>query len=228
MYITPPTHVAGVRPSKTQAPTATRLTTPNADQCLHQPREGRGRNRQRPPPTKRGRGARDGPAATKLPTHTTRGGQTPQPDGTEDGTHLPPRDTGGPPSQNRRHPTESSCPPEERTPRTHQHTPRWGRDGQKKTPRRNSKERRSGDGDHEAQDRDSQRRTPHSHNTTGLKTKHPPPQPDEKIKRGGGGTNPTKGNTRTSPRHRQPPPEGDGKQSRRTQEATRPSTQVRN
>ena len=56
MYITHPTHGAGARPSKAQAPTATRLTTPNADQCVHQPREGRGRNRQTAPREKKNRG----------------------------------------------------------------------------------------------------------------------------------------------------------------------------
>ena len=130
MYITHPSHWAGARPSKTQAPTAPRLTTSNADQCVHQPREGRGRNRQTSPQTKGGR-ARDGPTARKPPTHTTRGGQTPGPDSTEDGTHgAPQRNTGGPPSQNWRHPTERSGKAEERTPRTRPHTPRWGRDGQ--------------------------------------------------------------------------------------------------
>ena len=89
VYITQPTHGAGARPSKTQAPTATRLPTPNADQCVHQPREGRGRNRQTPS-KKKGGGARDRPTATKLLTHTTRGGQTAEQDGTEDDTHGAP------------------------------------------------------------------------------------------------------------------------------------------
>ena len=59
MYITHPTHGAGTRPGRTQPPTATLKTTLNADQCVRQPREGRGRNRQTPPPKKnRGGGAR--------------------------------------------------------------------------------------------------------------------------------------------------------------------------
>ena len=74
-YITQPTHGAGARPSKTRGPAATRLTTPNANKCVHQPREGRRRNRQTPPQKKRA-GAGDRPTATKAPTHTTRGGQT--------------------------------------------------------------------------------------------------------------------------------------------------------
>ena len=52
-HITHPTHGAGTRPGQAQAPTATRLATPNDDQCVHQPREGRGRNRQPPPRKKR-------------------------------------------------------------------------------------------------------------------------------------------------------------------------------
>ena len=84
VYITQPTHGAAARPSKPQAPAATRLATPNADQCLHQPREGRGRNRQTPP-KKRG-GRRDRHTAAKPRTYSTGAGQTPQPDSTEGGT----------------------------------------------------------------------------------------------------------------------------------------------
>ena len=45
---------------------------------------------------KRGGSIRERPAATKPPTNATKGGQTPQPDGTEDET--PRGGTGGPPS----------------------------------------------------------------------------------------------------------------------------------
>ena len=91
VYIVHPTHGAGTRPSRTQRPTAARKTTLNEGQCLRQPREGRGRNRQPPPPQKKqtgrgGGGAREQPTATKPPANTTRGGQTPQPEGTEDRT----------------------------------------------------------------------------------------------------------------------------------------------
>ena len=55
-----------------------------------QPTEGRGRNRQAPPQKKnRGGGvggAREQPTATKPPANTTRGGQTPHPEGTQDRT----------------------------------------------------------------------------------------------------------------------------------------------
>ena len=93
MYIAHPTHVAGTRPNRTQPPTAARKTTLNAGQCVRQPGKGRGRNRQPPPPKKKknetgggGGGARKQPTATKPPANTTRGGQTPHPEGTEDRT----------------------------------------------------------------------------------------------------------------------------------------------
>ena len=71
-----------------QPPTAARKTTLNAGQCVRQPREGRGRNRQ--PPVKKktegggGGGARKQPTATKPPANTTSG--TPHPEGTKDRT----------------------------------------------------------------------------------------------------------------------------------------------
>ena len=194
MYITYPTHGAGARPSRTQAPTATRLTTPNAHQCVHQPREGRGRNRQTPPPKKRGGRARDRPTATKPPTHTTRGGQTLQPDGTEDSRHgAPRRNTGVPPSQNRRHPTESSGPPGERTPRTRQQTPRGGRDGQKKA-KKNTKAQPEREGKGGRRPRDPRPGQPATDTTKPrhdrAKNHTPPRSPRKKNKRGGGGETP--------------------------------------
>ena len=90
MYIAQPTNGAGTRPNRTQLKTAARKTTLNAGQCVHQPREGRGRNRQAPPPKKKKEGegekARKQPTAAKPPANTTRGGQTPPPEGTEDRT----------------------------------------------------------------------------------------------------------------------------------------------
>ena len=56
MYIAHPTHGAGTRPSRTQPPTAARTTTLNAGQCVRQPEEGRGRNRQAPPEKKKQQG----------------------------------------------------------------------------------------------------------------------------------------------------------------------------
>ena len=193
MYITHPTHGAGTRPSKTQAPTATQLTTPNANRCVHQPREGRGRNRHTPPP-KIGGGARDTPTAMKTPTHTTGGGQTLQPDGTEDGTHgAPRRNTGGPTNVNWRHPTESSGPSEDGKPCTRQHTPRWGRDRQKNREKntQTQPEREGKGGERPREPRPGQPAT----DTT--KPRHDraknytaPPQPEKKQKGEGGGQTP--------------------------------------
>ena len=53
MYKAHPTHGAGTWPRRTQLKTAARKTTLNAGQCVRQPREGRGRNRQPPPPQKK-------------------------------------------------------------------------------------------------------------------------------------------------------------------------------
>ena len=92
MYIAHPTHGARTRPNTTQPPTAARKTTLNAGQCVRHPRKGRGRNRQPPPPPQNkkqrgeGGGARKQPTAAKPPANTTRGGQTPRPEGTEDRT----------------------------------------------------------------------------------------------------------------------------------------------
>ena len=93
VYIAHPTHGAGTQASRTQPPTAARETTLNVGQCVRQPREGRERNKQPPPPLEKenrggrgGGGAREQPRATKLPANTTRGGQTPHPEGTEDRT----------------------------------------------------------------------------------------------------------------------------------------------
>ena len=89
MYIAHPTHGAGTWPNRTQPPTAARKTTLNSGQCVRQPRERRGRNRQ-PPPLKEKQGGEGGGAKTahshQTPANTTRGGQIPHPEGTEDRT----------------------------------------------------------------------------------------------------------------------------------------------
>ena len=53
MYRAHPTHGAGTWPHRTQLKTAARKTTLNTGQCVRQPREGRGRNRQAPPQKKK-------------------------------------------------------------------------------------------------------------------------------------------------------------------------------
>ena len=45
LYITHPTHGAGARLAANCSTNSHPLATPNADQCVHQPKEGRGRNR---------------------------------------------------------------------------------------------------------------------------------------------------------------------------------------
>ena len=94
MYIAHPTHGAGTRPHRTQLKTAARKTTLNAGQCVHQPREGRGRNRQAPPPPppkKKGGGGGKGTKTnhsrqTARQHHQRR--PNPPPEGTEDRTHT--------------------------------------------------------------------------------------------------------------------------------------------
>ena len=129
------------------------------------------------PPTpkkKQGGGTREEPTAKILPTHATKGGQTPQPDGTEDWTSRAPEDQ---PAKHRQHPIGISAPPVEMTPRTRQHTPRWGKKKQKHTKAQPELEGR-GDGHHETENRESQRPTPQSEYTT----RH-----DAKQKHQGGG-----------------------------------------
>ena len=102
MYIAHPTHGAGTRPHRTQLKTTARKTTLNAGQCVRQPREGRGRNRQRrPPPQKKG-GEGGGGKGTKTAHRRQTARQhhhrrpNPPPEGTGDrtpteaqGDHLP-------------------------------------------------------------------------------------------------------------------------------------------
>ena len=127
MYITQPTHGAGTRPSRTQPPTATRKTSLNAGQCVRQPREGRGRNRQTPPKKKQQQGGRGGDEGTADSHQTARQHHKRRP-------NSPPRrhrrqdfqrGTGGPPSQNRQHQARNSGPTEKGTTKTRRHTPRW-------------------------------------------------------------------------------------------------------
>ena len=102
-----PTHGAGAWPSQALAPTATRLATPNADQCVHQPREGRGRNRQTTP-KKRKRGGR----TNKQHRQKKGGGQETD---TQPRSRAPtPQEAGEPPSQATRKATPTG--PPERTP----------------------------------------------------------------------------------------------------------------
>ena len=67
MYRAHPTHGAGTWPHRTQLNTAARKTTLNTGQCVRQPREGRGRNRQAPPKKKK-KGRGEGEKTRKQPT----------------------------------------------------------------------------------------------------------------------------------------------------------------
>ena len=125
MYIADPTHGAGTRPNRTQPPTAARKTTLNAGQCVRQPREGRGRNRQAPPQKirkKKGGGRENSRQPPKRPPTPQEAAKTPPPE--RHRGQDPQRGTGGPPSQNGQHQARNSGPPEERDTETCRHTPR--------------------------------------------------------------------------------------------------------
>ena len=176
---------------------------------------------------KKGGGAKDRHTATKPRTHSARGGQTPKPGNTKGDIHEGPRkNTGGPPCQTRRHPVASTGPTEERAPRTRRHTPHWGSGGQKKkdmgaaqtkgeggTETKRPKTGTGSGGHHKATTRQS--RKPHTH-----------PQPEKKGGGKGGGKR-QPGQPPHTPTPQAAPPEGGGKRTRRTQEATRPNTEAR-
>ena len=154
-----------------------------------------------------------------------------------------PQETAGPPSQTAprteppegaqdNHPAKTgntkpgaAAQPKKDTPNTPTHTSLGQREKKNKNIRRRSpNERGRGDGDHKTQDRDSQRGTPQSHDTT---CRGPSPQKRQKSERRGGGANPTQDTTRTPPRHRRPPRK-DGVQTGHThQHAHTPTTKPR-
>ena len=201
MYITHLTHGAGARPSQAhhqqqpgyphRMPTSACTSRGKAEggTCKSPPQK-KGTNKQQSrggmhaQPRARARrkkkgGARDSHTTKRPRTHSTRGGQTPQPGNTKGHTRGAPRkNTGGLPSQIWRHLAESSGPPEERRPRTRRHTPHPRNSApprKRKKHRRNANERGRGEGDQEAQDRDRQQRAPQSHDTTGPRTEPLPP-----------------------------------------------------
>ena len=198
VYITHPTHGAGARPVKTQPPTTNRKATQNADQCVHQPREVRGWNRWTAP-KKKNRG--EGGARSAHSHHTAhqhhKRRPNPHPDGTEDKTpQKAPRDhrakTGNTEpraaaDRENRHPKQSDTHHAEKK-KNKQQTTRPGREGM-----------------------GGQRpRDPRPPLPTDRHQK-PPRNTKAKPKGRGGGENPNNGNTRTPPRHRQPPGMGGGK-----------------
>ena len=120
MYIAHPTHGAGTRPHRTQLKTTARKTTLNAGQCVRQPREGRGRNRQAspPPPKKKGggRGKRheNSPQPPNCPPTPP---QAAEPSPRRHRRQDPHRGTGGPPTQNRQHQASNRGPRGKGTPK---------------------------------------------------------------------------------------------------------------
>ena len=198
MYITHRTHGAGVRLNKTQAPTATRLTTPNADQCLHQPR-GRQREEQvGPSPKNKGGGAQEKPTATKPPTdkrrpnpparwHRGREAEgTPEDHPAKTGDTQPRAAAHGMKEHPEHGDTHLARAGTEKKP-THEGAARTRGEGATVSTR--PKTGTASDGHHEATTR---------HYTT------PPPQKKKKSK-GRRGTNPTHSNTGPAPRHGRPP-----------------------
>ena len=202
VYIAHRTHGAGARPSQAQAPTATMLATPNASQCVHQPGEGRGRNRQTPPLRKK--------KENKQTAQTKRKWGRRQTNSRKAAHQLHKRRANPPARQHqRRHPTG---PPKEHrrtavpnlatpsrvqqptggkdNPETPAHTPvekwraekkTWAQPKRKEKKGRRPREPRPGQA---AADTTKPRHDMAENHT-------PPPQPEKKNKRGGGQTPPT-------------------------------------
>ena len=223
MYTTHPTHGAGARPTKTQGPTATRLTTPNADQCVHQPKEGQREEQANPPPKEKtgGRGTRKAHSHEAAHPHQKRPpSQTVPKVGPPEGTpeDHPPKTGDTKPkaaaNQKQGHPKHADT-----------HHARAETEENKTTTTNAAQPKREGKGGRRPQDpRPGQPPTDTTkprHDTP----KRPPPQ--KKNKRGGGGSTSRPQQHPHTPKPEPAPEEGDGKQTRRTQEATRPSIQAR-
>ena len=122
-------------------------------------------------------GARERPTAGKPPANTTRGGQTPHPEGTEDRT--PKEAQGDHPAKTGNTKPGTAALRE----KGHQNTQTHTTLEKKKSQQPSSNERGWGNRDYKARDRDSQRPTPQSRSKT-----PPPPKkthPDNPIKKGG-------------------------------------------
>ena len=153
LFTVHPTHGAGTRPNRTQLKTAARKTTLNAGQCVHQPREGRGRNRQAPPGKKNtegggGKGAKTAHSRqTARQHHQRRPNRPPRRHRGQD----PQRGTGGPPTQNRQHQARNSGPPGKGT-------PKQAEKEKKESHQPSPKERGWGDRDHKARVRNTHKK----------------------------------------------------------------------
>ena len=189
---------------------------------------------------KKRKGARDSHTTAKPHTHSTRGGQPPQPGNTKGDTHGAPRkNTGGPPCPTRQHPAESSSPPRPHdrrraggkdTPDTPAHTPpeKWRATGHTEKKKKQTQPKRKGKGGRRPR---GPRPGQAAANTTKPRhdraENHTPPPRSQKKKEGGGGEKPYPRQPPHNPTPQAAPPGGGGKRTGRTQEATRPNTQTR-
>ena len=142
---------------------------------VHAPAQGRQKEEQAGPPPqkkKQGGGAQKQPTATKPPANNTKGGQTPHPEGTEDGT---PKEAQG----------DLPAKTGNTKPGTAAHRDKGHRNMQTHTTKKkkaSSPAREKGDRgtDHKAWDRDTQQPTPQSRKKNAQKT-----HPDNPAKKGG-------------------------------------------
>ena len=241
-HITHPTHGAGARPGQAQAPTATRLATPNDDQCVHQPREGRGRNRQPPPRKKKGnkqtaqtrKRKRKKKGGGKRKTHSREAAPplhkrraNPPASNTEGDTpQAPPKEHARTALPNRSTPDREQRPTGGKdTPDTQTHTPldKWR--GEKKTLAQLKQQGKGGQRPRDPRLEHTERDTTKPRHD-GAENHTAPPQP-EKKKRGGGGRKPHPQQPQHTPTPQAARPEDGGKRTRRTQEAMRHNTQAR-
>ena len=221
MYIAHPTHGAGTWPSRTQPPTAAPKTTLNAGQCVCQPREGRGRNRQAPPQKKTGGGKGGGRKNCRQPPHHP---PTPQ-EAAKPPIQKAPKT--GPPKRHRgTTQPKPATPSQEQGPNGKKETQKHAdtHHEKKKSQQPSPKERGWGDRDHKARDRDTQQPTPQSQtkNTQRKKRKKHTPT-DQQNERGTAKTRAQHARQHTAPQ----PGKGGNKRGTRTNTHPRTATPTR-
>ena len=167
VYIAHPTHGAGTRPNRTQLKTAARKTTLNAGQCVHQPRKGRGRNRQAPPPQKKteGGGGKGAKTAHSRQTARQHHQRRPNPPPRRHRRQDPQRGTGGPSTKKPATPSQEQRPTGERDTET--------KKKKKESHQPSPKERGWGDRDHKARDRNTQKKKKERKKKTKAQKTHP-------------------------------------------------------
>ena len=197
MYITHLTHGAGAQPGTTQPPTASQKSTQNADQCVREPREGRGRNRKTPPQEKKGGGARAAHSHRAAHQHHKR--RPKPPIQTAPKTGLPKGAPGDHPAKTGNTKPRAAAHREKGHPK---HADTHHAKKQKEhanTKQHGPEEKKWGDRDRETQDWENRR-----------------PKKKEKIKGEGGGAHLSNCNTHTPPRHGRPPRKSGGNRGTRT------------